>query len=74
MDVAIRAVAQISLSMPVFYIGLVLLIGLAAGLHWFPVGGIGTGFWQDIYYLFLPGDDVGPLALRRAAAQSAASR
>ncbi len=54
MDVAIRAVAQVSLSMPVFYIGLVLLIGLAAGLHWFPVGGIGTGFWQDLYYLFLP--------------------
>ena len=54
MDVAIRALAQVSLSMPVFYIGLVLLIGLAAGLHWFPVGGIGTGFWQDLYYLFLP--------------------
>ena len=53
-DVAIRSVAQISLSMPVFYIGLVLLIGLAAGLHWFPVGGIGSGFFQDLYYLFLP--------------------
>jgi peptide/nickel transport system permease protein len=54
MDAAIRTVAQISLSMPVFYIGLVLLIGLAAGLHWFPVGGIGNGFWEDLYYLFLP--------------------
>jgi peptide/nickel transport system permease protein len=54
MDAAIRTVAQISLSMPVFYIGLVLLIVLAAGLHWFPVGGIGTGFFQDLYYLFLP--------------------
>jgi peptide/nickel transport system permease protein len=53
-DAAIRAVAQLSLSMPVFYIGLVLLIALAAGLHWFPVGGIGNGFWQDLYYLFLP--------------------
>ncbi len=24
------------------------------GLHWFPVGGIGQGFLQDLYYLFLP--------------------
>ncbi len=53
-DMAISGIAQISLSMPVFYIGLLLLIGLAAGLHWFPVGGIGRGFWQDLYYLFLP--------------------
>jgi len=53
-DVAIRASAQISLSMPVFYIGLVLLITLAAGLHWFPVGGIGNGFFSDLYFLFLP--------------------
>jgi peptide/nickel transport system permease protein len=53
-DAAIRAIAQLSLSMPVFYIGLVLLIVLAAGLHWFPVGGIGKNFWENIYYLFLP--------------------
>ena len=53
-DGVIRAVAQVSLSMPVFYIGLVLLIGLAAGLHLFPVGGIGANAWQDLYYLFLP--------------------
>lgn len=53
-DVLIRIVSQISLSMPVFYIGLVLLITFAAGLHWFPVGGIGTGFWQNLWYLFLP--------------------
>jgi peptide/nickel transport system permease protein len=53
-DAAIRALSQISLSMPVFYIGLVLLIVLAAGLHLFPVGGIGNGFFQDLYYLFLP--------------------
>ena len=53
-DALIRALAQVSLSMPVFYIGLVLLITLAAGLRWFPVGGIGDGFFQDLYYLFLP--------------------
>ena len=31
-----------------------LLITLAAGLHWFPVGGIGNGFVENLYYLFLP--------------------
>ncbi len=53
-DAIVRGISQISLSMPVFYIGLVLLITLAAGLRWFPVGGIGDGFFQDLYYLFLP--------------------
>jgi peptide/nickel transport system permease protein len=40
--------------MPVFYIGLILLITLAAGLRWFPVGGIGDSFVQNLYYMFLP--------------------
>lgn len=53
-DLLIQAASQVSLSMPVFYIGLVLLITLAAGLHWFPVGGIGSGFWENLWYLFLP--------------------
>lgn len=53
-DAAIRLFAQISVSMPVFYIGLVLLITLAAGLRWFPVGGIGANAYENLYYLFLP--------------------
>ena len=53
-DGAIQVAAQVGLSTPVFYIGLLLLITVAAGLGWFPVGGIGNGFWQDLYYLFLP--------------------
>jgi peptide/nickel transport system permease protein len=53
-DAVIRGFSQLSLSMPVFYIGLILLITLAAGLRWFPVGGIGRGFVEDLYYLFLP--------------------
>ena len=72
MDVVIRAVSQVSLSMPVFYIGLVLLIVLAAGLHWFPVGGIGTGFWEDLYYLFLPALTLGDVVVGGVAAQFAA--
>lgn len=53
-DAIICGFSQLSLSMPVFYIGLIFLITLAAGLRWFPVGGIGTSFVQDLYYLFLP--------------------
>jgi peptide/nickel transport system permease protein len=53
-DAIIRVISQVSLSMPVFYIGLILLITMAAGLRWFPVGGIGNGFFEDLYYLFLP--------------------
>jgi peptide/nickel transport system permease protein len=53
-DAVIRVASQIGLSMPVFYLGLILLITLAAGLGWFPVGGIGDGFFDDLRALFLP--------------------
>jgi peptide/nickel transport system permease protein len=53
-DAIIRGFSQLSLSMPIFYFGLILLITLAAELRWFPVGGIGSNFMQDLYYLFLP--------------------
>lgn len=54
LDNLIRACFQVGLSMPVFYIGIVLLTFLAAKLHWFPVGGFGHTFGEDIYHLFLP--------------------
>ncbi|SJZ97561.1 ABC transporter permease [Consotaella salsifontis] len=53
-DTVIRGVFQVGLSMPVFYLGLVLLTVLAAGLHWFPVGGYGETFPDRVYHLFLP--------------------
>jgi peptide/nickel transport system permease protein len=53
-DTAIRGAFQVGLSMPVFYIGLVLLTIFAAHLHWFPVGGYGTSFGERVYHLFLP--------------------
>ncbi len=53
-DTVIRTVFQVGLSMPVFYIGLILLTFLAAHLRWFPVGGHGDGFTGQLYYLFLP--------------------
>jgi peptide/nickel transport system permease protein len=53
-DTIIRGVFQIGLSMPVFYVGLVLLTVFAAKLRWFPVGGYGDSFFDDLYHLFLP--------------------
>jgi len=53
-DIAIRTGFQIGLSMPVFYIGIVLLTFFAARLHWFPVGGFGNGFGEHLVHLFLP--------------------
>jgi peptide/nickel transport system permease protein len=53
-DTVIRVASQLGLSTPVFYVGLILLITLAAGLGWFPVGGIGDSFLADIRALFLP--------------------
>lgn len=53
-DLAIRAGAQVGLSMPVFYIGLVLLTVFSAHLRWFPVGGYGDTWGDRVYHLFLP--------------------
>ena len=54
LDNAIRASFQVGLSMPVFYVGILLLTFLAAQLGWFPVGGFGNTFPQHLYHLFLP--------------------
>jgi peptide/nickel transport system permease protein len=54
LDIVIRMVFQVGLSMPVFYVGLIFLIVFAAKLGWFPVGGYGSNLAQNLYYLFLP--------------------
>lgn len=53
-DAAIRGGFQVGLSMPVFYLGLILLTVFGAKLRWFPVGGSGDGFWDLVYHLILP--------------------
>ncbi len=54
LDNAIRAVFQIGLSLPTFYIGLLVLTLFGAMLGWFPIGGYGDTFVQHAYHLFLP--------------------
>ena len=53
-DMVIRGAFQVGLSMPVFYIGLVLLTVFSAQLQWFPVGGYGDNWPDRIYHLLLP--------------------
>lgn len=53
-DNGIRTIFQAGLSLPVFYVGILLLTFLAAKLHWFPVGGFGDTFGEHLYHLFLP--------------------
>ncbi len=53
-DVLIRAVFQVGLSSPIFYVGLVLLTVFAAWLRIFPVGGYGDGFLSHLRHLLLP--------------------
>ncbi len=53
-DAVIRGAFQVGLSMPVFYLGLILLTIFGAEMGWFPVGGYGEGFWDHVYHLFLP--------------------
>jgi peptide/nickel transport system permease protein len=53
-DLMIRALFQIGLSSPIFYVGLLLLTVLAAGLHLFPVGGYGETAPEKLHSLILP--------------------
>lgn len=53
-DSVVRSAFQVGLSMPVFYLGLILLTVFGARLGWFPVGGYGDGFLDHLYHLFLP--------------------
>ncbi len=53
-DLLIRAVFQVGLSTPIFYVGLLLLTVFAAWLHVFPVGGYGEGWGEHLWHLFLP--------------------
>ncbi|MGA3353344.1 MAG: ABC transporter permease [Acidimicrobiales bacterium] len=54
-DHAVRVLSLVGLGMPPFWLGILLIIFFALDLHWFPVGGYGTTFWQHVHSLVLPG-------------------
>jgi peptide/nickel transport system permease protein len=53
-DHLIRLSFLFVLTTPNFWFGILLILLLALGLHWFPVAGFGDSFQDHIWYLFLP--------------------
>lgn len=53
-DHIVRAVPLVGLGMPTFWVGFLLILGFGLTLHWFPVGGYGSGFVGHLHYMFLP--------------------
>ncbi|WP_244304492.1 ABC transporter permease [Leucobacter viscericola] len=53
-DHVVRILPTVGMGMPLFWIGLLLIIVFAVQLHWFPVGGVGSGPGEPLRSLFLP--------------------
>ena len=53
-DQVIRVVPAFTQGMPVFWVGLLLILFFAVRLRWFPVGGLRPGFGGMLYSLVLP--------------------
>ena len=54
LDHSIKGTLVVGLGLPSFWIGLLLIAFLALRLKWFPVGGAGSGFGNELWHLFLP--------------------
>ena len=53
-DMAIKAVFVVAMSMPSFWLGILLILLLSVHLELFPVSGYGSGLWDRLWHLFLP--------------------
>src|SRR5690606_23706500 len=53
-DSALRMYSLIGYAVPDFYLGAILLVIFALHLGWFPISGVGQGFWSGLYHLVLP--------------------
>jgi peptide/nickel transport system permease protein len=53
-DQVVRAVLMVTMVMPAFWVGILLLIVLSIKLSLFPVSGYGVGFAGHLHHLFLP--------------------
>jgi len=54
-DRATSVVGLLGASLPTFFVGTLLVWGLAYGLGWFPIGGYGEGGLARVHHLVLPG-------------------
>lgn len=72
-DYLLRVFSLTGLSMPAFYLGVLLLLLFAVQLDWFPVIGFSRrgNLWDRLYYLFLPALSLG---LNKAAFVSRVAR
>lgn len=53
-DQVVRVVFVVAMSMPAFWLGVLLVLLLAIYLPLFPVSGYGDGFWDRLHHLVLP--------------------
>lgn len=53
-DQVIRVIGIVGLTVPVFWLGIMMSRFFGVSLGWFPVSGYGTGFTGHLYHLFLP--------------------
>jgi peptide/nickel transport system permease protein len=53
-DHAVRVGGMFALSMPSFWVGLLLIFLFGLNLGWLPIAGWGEGFSEHLHYLFLP--------------------
>lgn len=55
LDNIVRSTLMVTLLMPTFYTGILLIIALSVKIDLFPVSGYGDGFFSNIQHVFLPG-------------------
>jgi peptide/nickel transport system permease protein len=53
-DQVVRALLMVTMVMPAFWVGILLLIALSVKIGLFPVSGYGEGFAGHLHHLFLP--------------------
>jgi len=53
-DDAFRIYSLIGYAVPDFYLAAILLIVFSLNLGWFPINGVGSGFWGGLHHILLP--------------------
>lgn len=53
-DDAVRLYSLIGYAIPDFYLAAIFLVVFSLKLGWFPISGVGDGFWDGLYHIILP--------------------